>query len=534
MSAPAPRRPLWLVGLAPGWLAWPSRRLLAGWLAGGVAAAAAAAAWVATQGVALERERFDTDARIAHRVLSQRAVAHEAILATLALLQPGEVDGAAAPAPEQRLPAVYPQVLAVARRERGATWPTPAWQAAEVQSAREHRAVLAQADLAAGRFTLLRAASPASFALQLDLARVVPWAEWPLPADGPARVELRAAGQTYVVQPGRVSASGELVRLAATKRLAAQSQPFDVVVTRSLAWRDLPWADMARWAAAVLALAAVLGAGHAAWWRQHAARRRAEARLRHDQVARLNALGELAAGMAHELNQPLTALLANTQAASRLLADDPPDLTTARHAMQQAVQQARRASDVLGRLRETVQRPAATPPPARAADRAAAPASAPPRSLAEAVRQSIDLLEPECTSRGIRPTLQVQADAPLDADTVALQQIVDNLLMNALQALEQVPAGERTLTVEVDATPEAASVVVRDSGPGIDPGALPHLFEPFYTTKEQGLGLGLTLCETLAAGLGGVVSAANRAGRGAEFRLLLPRTPLATTRRPEA
>ena len=88
-----------------------------------------------------------------------------------------------------------------------------------------------------------------------------------------------------------------------------------------------------------------------------AARRRAEELLRLGQVARLNTLGELAAGMAHELNQPLTAVLANTQAARRLLDDDPPELATARDAMAQAAEQARRAADVVGRLRRAVERP---------------------------------------------------------------------------------------------------------------------------------------------------------------------------------
>ena len=113
---------------------------------------------------------------------------------------------------------------------------------------------------------------------------------------------------------------------------------------------------MALWALVVAAVLTVLRHG----LRQRAARSRAEELLRLGQVARLNTLGELAAGMAHELNQPLTAVLANTQAARRLLDDDPPELATARSAMAQAVEQARRAADVVGRLRRVVERPDAT------------------------------------------------------------------------------------------------------------------------------------------------------------------------------
>ena len=127
--------------------------------------------------------------------------------------------------------------------------------------------------------------------------------------------------------------------------------------------------------------------------RQRAARSRAEELLRLGQVARLNTLGELAAGMAHELNQPLTAVMANTQAARRLLDDDPPELDTARQAMAQAVEQARRAADVVGRLRRVVERP----------DLAGQTQAV---NLAEAVRRALYLLEPECQRRGVTPVVR--------------------------------------------------------------------------------------------------------------------------------
>jgi signal transduction histidine kinase len=110
------------------------------------------------------------------------------------------------------------------------------------------------------------------------------------------------------------------------KHLAADSQPFDVAATQTVGWAALPWGRMALWA---LVLAAVLACARHGL-RQRAERSRAEELLRLGQVARLNTLGELAAGMAHELNQPLTAVMASTQAARRLLDDDPPELDTAR------------------------------------------------------------------------------------------------------------------------------------------------------------------------------------------------------------
>jgi C4-dicarboxylate-specific signal transduction histidine kinase len=259
-------------------------------------------------------------------------------------------------------------------------------------------------------------------------------------------------------------------------------------------------------------LVAALLSGWSAWQRQRSARRRAEALLRLGQVARLNTLGELAAGMAHELNQPLTAILANTQAAKRLLQDDPDELPTALEAMDQAVAQARRAAEVLARLRRSVEQPNAAQP-GQVVD------------LAQAVRNALDLLAPECKRRGVSVTVQAARPAQVLTERVALEQIVHNLLTNALQALDLVPATERQLTVHIELASGMGVLRVVDTGPGIAPDTLPHVFEPFFTTREGGLGLGLSLCETLATGMGGQLTAQANAPRGAVFTLSLPLAP---------
>ena len=243
--------------------------------------------------------------------------------------------------------------------------------------------------------------------------------------------------------------------------------------------------------------------------RQRTARRRAEELLRLGQVARLNMLGELAAGVAHELNQPLTAVLANTQAAQRLLSEDPPDQATARTAMGQAVAQARRAVDVVGRLRRLVERPEAHGTSHRV-------------DLADTLRRALHLLEPECLRRGVVPQLRAPEPVFVQADPVALDQIVHNLLMNALQALESVDVVNRTMTVSVTRQGAQGALQVADTGPGIPPELLPRLFEPFFSARQGGLGLGLTLCETLASGMDGSLTAANRPEGGALFCLRLP------------
>ena len=311
------------------------------------------------------------------------------------------------------------------------------------------------------------------------------------------------------MQPGDPDASGgwPFGQFGFRKVLASESQPFELVAERRVSWRELPWAAMVGWA---LAMGVVLG-GAGALRRQRIERRRAEDLLRLGQVARLNALGELAAGMAHELNQPLTAVLANTQAARRLLDDDPPELATARTAMKQAAEQARRAAEVVGRLRRVIERP----------DRKA---DTRPVALQEVLRGALHLLAPEFDRRSVVPSLEDAGHRPVivKADPIALEQIVHNLLMNALQALEEVPTHERRLRLAVGREGNQGILTVADNGCGIPPEVLPRLFEPFFSTREGGLGLGLSLCETLAVGMGGALAAENASPRGARFTLRLP------------
>ena len=454
------------------------------------------------------REAFETDARISHRLLSQRAVQHEAVLATLALLQPTAQPGSADPA-EQRLSSVYPQILSVQRRDPGSSWSSTSLVDAENASRQTRHAALANLDFTAqrGRYQLVLAAQPSSFALLIDVSASVPWSDWSMPVQSsPVRVTLEQAGQVFVVQPGRVAGSGW--RFEFHKHLASVSQPFEVVAVRQVGWLELPWGLMAVWTLLMAALLAIWSA----WQRQRSARRRAEELLRVGQVARLNTLGELAAGMAHELNQPLTAILANTQAAKRLLQDDPDELPTALQAMDQAVAQARRAAEVLARLRRTVEQPNAAEP-SQALD------------LAQAVRNALDLLAPECKRRGVTVTVQAVQPVQVLAERVALEQIVHNLLTNALQALDLVPAAERQLTIHIEAASGMGVLRVADTGPGMAPDTLAHVFEPFFTTREGGLGLGLSLCETLATGMDGQLRAHANAPRGAVFTLTLPMAP---------
>jgi C4-dicarboxylate-specific signal transduction histidine kinase len=451
-----------------------------------------------------EREVFDTQSRIAHRLLSQRVVQHDAVLATLALLDVSDEKSR----PDQRLPSVYPQILSVQRRDRDAAWPDARQQALESESRRLGRAVLGDVDLDHGRYQMMLAAQPNSYLLQIDVHGMVPWNEWPMPPESsPVRLTLGHSGQTMVLQQGNMpGASAWGWDYSARKVLAAESQPLEMEARRHVGVGELPWGWMVGWAA----MAAVLLKASHVLLRQRADRQRAEELLRLGQVARLNTLGELAAGMAHELNQPLTAVLANTQAAARLLNEDDPDLPPIRQAMAHAVGQAKRASEVVGRLRRVVEQPGLGNPLQELV-------------LQEVARKALYLLEPEFQRLRVASELNAPTTPiRVRAEPVALDQIIHNLLMNALQAMERTPATERALQVSIRSAQNQGGLTVQDSGPGIAPDVLPRIFEPFFTTREGGLGLGLNLCETLAEGMGGSIQAQNLSPRGAAFTLQLP------------
>jgi signal transduction histidine kinase len=376
--------------------------------------------------IAERRAAFQADARTAHRLLSQRAAQHDAVLATLVLLAGAAGDGGLDGQPQARLPAIYPQLLQVRRRSGAESWPDERLEAAESESRASRQPVLGPVDGARQRYTVVLAGEPASFALDVEMQRWVPWDNWPFERPGPVRAELRSAGQGVVLQPGETASwlrRGVTPGFVFDKVLDTSSQPFVLHLQRPTGPADWPWG---RLAAVAVALAAGVALA-AAVQRQRAQARRAEALLRLSRTTRLNALGELAAGLAHELNQPLTAVLASTQAARRLLDDEPLPRETLNEALAHAREQARRAADVVARLRRRLERPDAA-------------AALRPVPLQAAVQVVLDLVRPELRRHGVVVEIEGRAGAVL-ADPVALEQILHNLVVNALQALQRVPEG---------------------------------------------------------------------------------------------
>jgi signal transduction histidine kinase len=473
------------------------------WIAAGIAVAGGLSLAVVRWDIAERRSAFQAEARTAHRLLSQGAAQHDAMLWTLVLLDAPAGGGADLPA--ARLQALYPQLLQVWRRGPGGRWPDATLDAAERSSRGLHHAVASAVDDPGAAYVLVLAGEPASYALQIDLQRWLPWDSWPIARGGPVRVDIELQGRRLNLQAGAAAggwAGGVTPGFVFAQALDVPSQPFALRLQRVTGPADWPWAVLA----AIVVGTAVLFSLAAAGQQQRRRRRRAEALLRLTRTARLNALGSLSAGLAHELNQPLTAVLASTQAARRLLDDEPLPTATLQEALGHAAAQARRAAEVVARLRRLVEQPGDA---ARGVE------------LRALVLQVLGLLQPECARLGVRVNVGGEA-LRVQADPVALEQIVHNLATNALQALEAVPAQRRSLQILLAAEDGRGVLSLADSGPGLSAEVLAHLFEPFNSQRPGGLGLGLSLCESLASGMGGRLSGQNAAAGGAVFRLTLP------------
>jgi len=236
---------------------------------------------------------------------------------------------------------------------------------------------------------------------------------------------------------------------------------------------------------------------------------RREAQLVH--ATRLNTLGELAASIAHEISQPLAAVGFNGEAGLRWLDRPNPDLGKVRYALEQLMEGNRRASEVVEHIR-AMSRDSRTEP--QWVD------------LGELAAQSLQMLEQEARCRRVSVTTDVPACLPpLLGDRIQLQQLFINLLMNALQAMTHDDIHDRRLHVRFShADDQQLNVSVEDSGPGIREQHLPRLFDGFFTTRADGLGLGLSICRTIVDSHGGRIWAGNRPQGGAALSFSLPVT----------
>jgi C4-dicarboxylate-specific signal transduction histidine kinase len=226
---------------------------------------------------------------------------------------------------------------------------------------------------------------------------------------------------------------------------------------------------------------------------------------------RITTMGQLTASIVHEVKQPITAAAISAEAALRWLDRQPPNLEEARQVLADLVKDSHRAGDVIDRMRDLIKKA----PPQK--DRV---------EINGAIREVIELSYSEAVKNGVSVQTQFAESLPLiQGDRVQIQQVTLNLIINAIQAMSGLAAGVRELRITTENTEsEGVRLSVRDSGPGLSSENFRRLFEPFYTTKPEGMGMGLSICRSIIEAHGGRLWATPGEPQGALFQFTIPAT----------
>jgi len=242
--------------------------------------------------------------------------------------------------------------------------------------------------------------------------------------------------------------------------------------------------------------------------RAEGALRTAEAELA--RVTRVTAMGELTASIAHEVTQPLTGIVTNGNACLHWLRSTPPNVEKARSTVERIIRDSDRASEIIRDMRTMVKK---------------AEPHREPVDLNDLIHRTLTLVSGEMTRHQVEVQTALAVDLPsVLGDRVQLQQVLLNLIINAMEAMSSISGRTRALTIrsEQREAPETVAIAVRDSGLGVDPGKAERLFDAFFTTKPEGMGLGLSICRTIIAAHGGRLSNTNNEDHGATFEFILP------------
>ncbi|HEY6630225.1 MAG TPA: sensor histidine kinase, partial [Rhizobiaceae bacterium] len=266
------------------------------------------------------------------------------------------------------------------------------------------------------------------------------------------------------------------------------------------------------WQISLIAMALLLQAGFIAILlrerqRRHLAEVKAQQRM--SELARVNRFstaGELSALIAHEINQPLGAILSNAEAAQIILNSSKPDLPMLSEIVSEILHNDERAAEVIRRMRSLLKK---------------APFELRHFDLNDLTREAIGFLSPLARGRKIELVSSITAEPlPVLGDRVQLQQVILNLVMNAIDAMKN--SEKRTIDIRTSRAGDVALLTVSDSGPGIPGGKLKKIFEPFFTTKPDGMGMGLSIARTIVEAHNGQIRATNQDGGGATFQMKLP------------
>jgi PAS domain S-box-containing protein len=236
-----------------------------------------------------------------------------------------------------------------------------------------------------------------------------------------------------------------------------------------------------------------------------------EAQMALAHVNRVTTMGQLTASIAHEVSQPIVASITNATAGLRWLAAQPPDLDEIRDTFEGIIKASTQASEVVSRIRGLVKK---------------VPAQRAALDINEAILETIALTRSEMQQHGILLKTALASDLPrISGDRIQLQQVMLNLIMNAIEAMTETSEGPRELLIRSEINlPDGVMVTVQDCGPGFKPDTLDHLFDPFYSTKPAGMGMGLSICRSIAEAHGGRLWATANIPTGAVFQFTLHQT----------
>ncbi len=229
--------------------------------------------------------------------------------------------------------------------------------------------------------------------------------------------------------------------------------------------------------------------------------------LRH--MSRVSTLGQLSASIAHQMNQPLAAILGNAEAVQKILGREPIDLAELRAICDDIVTEGVRAAEVIRHLRTLFQRRSEL--------------QLEPIDTNRLILETLELVRSDFLERQVRVVTELDSSLPtVDGDRVQMQQVLLNLVLNAADAVSGIDEHERRVGIRTEAIDSSTRIFVTDNGPGIPPDNLKELLEPFWSTKPAGIGMGLAICRSIVATHQGSLAASNGPGGGAIFCVTLP------------
>ena len=268
------------------------------------------------------------------------------------------------------------------------------------------------------------------------------------------------------------------------------------------------------WQIALITAVILLQAGLiSALLREHRRRKFSEVQSRQRMaelahVNRFSTAGELTASIAHEINQPLGSILTNAETADAILKSPTPDIAELKDIVKDILQDDRRASEVIRRMRSLLTK---------------APFELKSLDLNDVARETVEFLSALAVARKVELISLITPDAlPILGDRIQLQQVILNLVVNAIDAMADMPSGNRTISIRTARLEKFAELSVSDRGPGIPEDKLKKVFEPFFTSKAEGMGMGLSIARTIIEAHHGLIWAKNRDHGGASFRIRLP------------